>query len=107
MKKPTETDLVRQCLDLLRLRGVPAWRANAGGGLRDGRPIKGNPAGTPDILAVLPPSGRLAGIECKMPGRKRRPAQEAWAERMGAAGALCLLIEDVRELEAALSRETS
>jgi hypothetical protein len=110
MKKPTETALLRDCLELLRLRGVVAWRANAGGGLRRGRagrmvPVVGNPAGTPDILAVLPPSGRLLGIEAKMPTGRTRPAQAAWAKVVRAAGGLYAIVRDVKELERLLEEE--
>lgn len=115
MKKPTETDLVRACLQLLGLRGLFAWRANAGGGLRRGRggrpvPVKANPAGTPDILAVLPPrggspGGRLVGVEVKLPGGRLRPAQRAWMDNASAAGVLCLVVRDVAQLDAALTAE--
>jgi hypothetical protein len=106
MKKPTETGLVRACLELLALRGVFAWRANSGGGLRRGKggrtvPVRANPAGTPDILAVVP-GGRLVGIECKLPGGKRRPAQQAWADNAQRAGALCWLVDDVGALDGQL-----
>lgn len=104
MKKPIETDLVRAVLQLLSLHKIPCWRANAGGGLRRGRPIKGNPEGTPDILAILPRPvpGRLLGVECKMPGGRLRAAQVAWAENAKAAGAWHLVVTDVKQLEAAL-----
>jgi hypothetical protein len=101
----SEANLLRQVLAWLALRGVPHWRANAGGGLRGKRPIKGNPEGTPDVLAVLPPAGRLCGIECKSARGRERPGQRAWRERAQAAGALCLVVRSLEELIAALAAE--
>ena len=107
-----EADLLRQALAWLKLKGLFAWRANAGGGLRRGRggrtvPVSGNPAGTPDVLCVLPPSGRLCGIEIKSRTGTSRPSQEAWARRATAAGALCLTIRSLDELIVALAGEQS
>lgn len=110
MKKPTETMLVRQVLDFLRHHKIFCWRANSGGGLRRGRggrtvPVRGNPAGTPDVLAILPPSGRQLGVECKMPGGKLRPEQAAWAANATRAGALCVVVYDVTQLQSILVAE--
>lgn len=120
MKAPTETDLLRQCLGLLRLHGIFAWRGNAGGGLRNGRPIVGNPEGTPDILLTVPvrcfwcgatnlsPAGtvgRLVGVECKSATGRQRPAQKAWQKNAEAVGILYWIIRDVKELETLLRNE--
>ncbi len=77
MKKPTETNLVRACLELLRLRGILSWRQNTAGIRRRdraGREFWAAPAlrGVADILAVAPGSGKLVAIEVKRPGGRRR-----------------------------------
>lgn len=110
MKKPNESDLVKACLQLLHLRGIPAWRANAGAGLRPGRggrmrPIRSNAEGTPDLLAVLPPHGRLLGIECKSPAGRQRPAQAAFQKSVEAAGAIYRIVRSLDDLIAALTQE--
>lgn len=105
MKAPSPNALVTQCLALLRLHGLFAWRANCGGGLRRGRPIKANPEGTPDLLCVLPPSGRLLAVECKTGTGRVSGAQRAWMEAAERAGATCLVVRDVKELEAWLRME--
>lgn len=120
MKKPTETDLVRQCLDLLSLRRVFHWRANAGGGLRVGSggrmvPVMANPEGTPDIIAFVPSKTQLLGnrgvhtavfvlaIECKSESGRLRDSQKAWRDNAESAGVRYLVVRDVRELESVLT----
>ncbi len=99
-----ESALLRQCLDYLKLKKVLAWRANSGGGLRGGRPVVGNPAGTPDLLIVLPPDGHLVGAELKSASGKLSPAQVAWRAHAEAVGVTYLVVRDVRELIAFVER---
>jgi hypothetical protein len=65
-------------------------------------PVVGNPAGTPDVLVVLPPSGRLVGLEAKSDSGRLRPAQAAWRQAAEAAGALYWVVRDVSDLDALL-----
>lgn len=95
---PPESALLRQVLQWLNLKGIFAWRANSGGGLRGGRPVRGNPAGTPDVLCVLPPAGRLVGLELKSASGRLRPAQEAWRGAAERAGALHLVVRSLGQL---------
>jgi hypothetical protein len=108
MKAPRESDLVRACLQLLRVRGVFAWRANSGalavqrGGRRRVYRFAGA-RGLSDILGILPPAGRFLAVECKMPGRNLTADQRAFLDAIRAAGGVALLITDVGELQAALA----
>lgn len=110
----SEADLLKQVLGWLTLKKVFHWRANAGGGLRRGRPIKGNPAGTPDVLAVVPWDvgdgapffrGMLVGIECKAGAGKLRPAQAAWKANAERAGVLYLEVRSLQQLIDAMEKE--
>jgi hypothetical protein len=101
----SEADLLRQVLRYLKLLGVFHFRANAGGGLRDGRPVKACPEGTPDILMVLQPHGRLIGIELKAKAGRLRPAQTAWAENARKSGADVWVVRTLEELMALLKQE--
>jgi hypothetical protein len=107
VKAPRETDLVRTVLEYLALRRIPAWRANtgamriAGAGGRQ-RFVQFNVKGCADVLGLLPPSGRLLAVECKMPGRKTTADQQAFLDNIAAAGGLALVVRDVAELAAAL-----
>jgi hypothetical protein len=94
-------------LQLLALRRIPAWRANtgamriAGAGGRQ-RFVRFNVKGCADVLGLLPPSGRLLAVECKMPGRKTTADQRAFLDNVAAAGGLALVVTDLRDLVAAL-----
>jgi hypothetical protein len=101
----TEAPVLAACLRLLELRGIPAYRSDAGG------PQRGHlPPGCPDITAILPAlaAGRCGvylGIECKRPpsprcptGGRPRKAQLAFAEAVERAGGLYLFINDVGDL---------
>jgi hypothetical protein len=109
MKAPTETSLVNAVLDFFRLRNVLAWRMNAGGVLvGDARPrrhVRLGPAGCPDVIAALPPGGKVLGVECKQPGRKPTAAQRAFGDRIVAAGGLYLVVSDLAQLARALDLE--
>ena len=103
MKAPSESGILRACLQLLALRGVPCWRANTGAARFGGRFVKFNVAGCADVIGCLPPSGRLLAVEVKKPGGRVRPAQRAFLARVATAGGLALVVHDVRELESALA----
>jgi hypothetical protein len=107
MKAPSETSLVRQCLDYLKLRGVFAWRANCTGVRRRDR--RGREFWTPaalvgisDLLAVLPPGGRLLAVEAKLGKNDLTPPQAAFLQAVAAAGGLAVVVRDLNDLVAAL-----
>jgi hypothetical protein len=106
MRAPRETELVGACLRLLALRGVFAWRNNSGafviGKGRARRFVRAGAVGAPDIIGVLP-GGRFLAVECKRPGRRPTPAQDAFLDRLRQAGALALVIDDVAALDRALA----
>jgi len=92
-------------LTYLRLCGCPATAIHTGprvaprqGG---GFQLRANRhhVGMADVMACLPPSGRLALIEIKSGRAKRSREQRELHQRFEAAGALCLVVRDVRELE--------
>lgn len=102
-------DLQRAVLDLCALRGVPAVPIHTGprvapreGG---GYELRGNRAqrGVSDVLACLPPNGRLALIELKTGGARRSAEQTRVHIRFHAAGALCLVVRSIEDLEPHLS----
>jgi hypothetical protein len=105
MKKPRESDVLAACLQLLRLRGVFAWRNNSGAFvLGDGKGRRFFRAGLPgsaDILGVLP-GGRFLAVEVKRPGGKPTPPQRAFLAAVEAAGGVSTVIRDVAELVALL-----
>lgn len=88
----TEAAVVRAVVRELDARAIVSW--NVG-------PANGE-TGLPDRMAVLP-GGRLLAIECKRPdGGHVSPKQRWWLARLRDAGALALVVSDVRELRSAL-----
>lgn len=100
--KPTESEVLRACLDYLRARGILAWRNNTGAmsATYKGKTrfIRFSEPGIADILGVLP-GGRLLAVECKRPGGKLSELQAAFLARVRDAGGLAVCVDDVRFLE--------
>lgn len=88
------SDIVTPTLKAIARLGCIAWRVNSGG--RRGRVTLAK-AGTPDILGVLAPSGRLFGLEAKMPGKKPTEVQRAWHEAAIASGVRIAVVHSVAE----------
>jgi len=106
--KNNETAIVRACLDLLALRGIMAWRNNTTGVYDPSRmkfrTFTGR-KGVSDILGILPISGRLLAVECKMPGKKMTPDQCQFIDDVRRFGGLALCVHGVDELDKALRME--
>lgn len=119
MKAPAETALVRACLQLLAVRGIPAFRVNVtaaafGGPGGSRRFVRSCPPGTSDILGVIP---RLVGrdgrerrgvflaLECKRPGNTVTDAQLAFLKVIRAAGGVAVVAYSIGDLVTALERE--
>ena len=109
MRTPTETALVKTCLDHLRLRGVLAWRNNTAGIRRVDRRGRAfwsfhGLRGAADILGVLP-GGRFLAVEVKRPGNHPTEAQRAFLDGVRDAGGAALCVHSVEELVVQLQRE--
>jgi hypothetical protein len=115
-----ETPRVTAALKALWLKGYFAWRANSGTqvieaqGRHERRLFKGAPAGTPDILLVLPRDvlvprrgvesfdaallGMLCGIEMKTETGRQSDSQKSWEARAKAKGVRYGLATNVAEV---------
>jgi hypothetical protein len=99
-----ESDVLRQVLTLLRLRGVFSWRCNTTGVWDASRRVfRAHPGrrGVADVLGILP-GGRFLAVECKGPRGRLTPEQSAFLDNVTKAGGVALVVRDVRELEQAL-----
>lgn len=110
MKPPLESEILKQCLQYLRLRGIVCWRVNSGAvaGEHKGkrRFVRFNTMpGCSDILGLLPPSGRLLAIECKRPGGKATPDQLQFLDLINRSGGLAFIATSVGDISAALAAE--
>jgi hypothetical protein len=100
-----ESDILAACLDLLRLRGILAWRNNTTGVYDPARKcfrafhgLKG----VSDILAILG-DGRLLAVETKSATGRLTPEQEWFLDEVNHRGGLGLCVRSVGELDQQLA----
>lgn len=104
MKKQTESDLVRQCLDWLKLHKIFAWRSNNVGVFDPARKCFRSFTGlkgVSDILGILP-EGRLLAVECKIGKNKLTPEQEWFLAEVNRLGGVGLEVRCLASLEQAM-----
>lgn len=100
-----ETQLLFAIRDaLLATQRVLLWRNNTGR-LQDarGRWIQyGLGLGSPDLVGILRPHGRMIAVEIKMPGKVPEVHQASWHAAARDAGALVIVAHSVEEALAGL-----
>jgi hypothetical protein len=97
-----ESDLLRSVLQALALHRVFCWRNNSGvtvlGKGKARRVIRGAPAGSPDILGVIPGSdGALFGFELKTATGRVSASQREWHEKARAQGVRIAVVRSVKD----------
>jgi hypothetical protein len=106
MKSPTESALVQGCLDLLKLKGILAWRSDNAGVRRSvaGRTFWSFSGlkGVSDILGIVE-GGRLLAVECKAPQGKVSPDQQWFIDTVQALGGLAGVVRCISDLEKLLA----
>jgi hypothetical protein len=102
----SETQLVKSILEVLawKYKGRGKfWRNNTGATkTATGGFVRYGAVGSPDILGVLSPSGRLVCLEVKTTKGKTSPAQEAWLEETKALGAVAAVVRSIDDALATL-----
>jgi hypothetical protein len=115
MKGAKEADVLRACLDYLRLRGLLAWRSNnvpaydpARKGFRSFRGLRG----VSDILGILPRTldvggrrvtvGVFLAVEVKGRGGRLTPQQDAFLDGVRKAGGVAVVARSLQDLIDAL-----
>ena len=93
-----ESIILRDVLDYLELRNIPANRTNAGKVRIGGRYIKLGKTGWPDVTCCLPPHGFFLGLEIKKPGEELSGVQEKVKYDIEQAGGTVLVVSSVQEL---------
>lgn len=99
-----ETELVKQCLEYLRLKGVFAWRNNSGMNVSEykgnKRVIRFGQPGAADILGVLGVMslGRALAVECKIWPNKPSQLQANWLNNFTAHGGLAVVVWSLDDL---------
>jgi hypothetical protein len=95
-----EGEVLQQCLSLLAIRGIQAWRNNVGmkGGYTYGK------KGSADITGILP-GGRRLEVECKAGRGRLSPEQADFLQMITEHGGFARCVYSVDELIDALRRE--
>lgn len=102
--RPTEASLIRAALDLLALRGIPAFRLNTGAAKIGKRLVRFGSKGLPDILGILP-DGRFLGCEIKCGTTRTTPEQKAAISAINTAGGLAFIARSLEDIDRALTAE--
>lgn len=104
-----ESAIQAHVLQYLRLRGIKAYRINAGmiptGEKRSRRMIRLAPKGFSDIMGVMP-GGRAIFVECKAKGGKLTQFQEMFLDEMRQQGAVCVVARSIDDVERELEVQT-
>ena len=97
-----ERDLQNSIIELLNKKGHFVWKTvNRGFQLPSGAWMHSSSIGVPDILGVQKNSGKLIGVEVKMPGRKPTPEQQEFLNRIASLGGIGLVaysIDDIMDI---------
>lgn len=82
-------------LEVLKLFGVEAWLVQSGLVKVRGGYMHLAPNGTSDIVGYLPYTGRILTVEAKEKGKQPRKDQIDFLARVGNAGGVGLVVDDV------------
>ena len=94
----SETEILREILDYLKLRNIPANRNQAGRVKIGSRWINLGKSGWSDIICCLPPHGIFLGIEVKKPGEELSGKQEKVKYDIEQANGIVIRVTSVEEL---------
>lgn len=102
-KKIREKDIQRSILKWLESEGVLHWRQNSGFIPVGDRRITLGKNGLPDIVIILPPNGKVIGMEVKTPTGKLRDSQIAFAQKLQQAGGEYVVVRSLEDAQKALA----
>ena len=96
-KGQEESEVLKQCLEYLKMRNIFAWRNNSGA-VKNGKLRYGMP-GSSDILGILP-NGQFLAIECKREkGGILSDKQVEFLSRIKENGGVALVVHSLNDLE--------
>lgn len=105
-RQTPEGAVLRQALDYLALRRIPAFRVNNTGVYDPVRKVyrtfHGTP-GVPDVVGWVPGTATFLGVECKAPGGRVSPAQQDFLGRLRADNGVAVVAYSLKDLEQALA----
>lgn len=101
---PKESEIQKACFQYLAVvRRWHVWRNNTGAVPVGQRFVRFGQIGSSDLLAVIPPTGRLLACEVKRPGCKATEVQASWLASVRGAGALAIIVTGIDDLRRQLA----
>ena len=103
--------LTRHVIEYLTILGCKAWRNQSGAlkvegkGNARGRYVRFGQKGSADILAVLPPLGRLIAVEIKAGKDRIRPEQQAWLDEIESKGGISIVARSIDDVMERIAKE--
>lgn len=102
----TESNIQKEIMEYLTLRGYLVWRNNSGGKKIGKYYIHMAPEGSPDIIGIQPVTGKFIGVEVKKPDgkteKKRAEKQRLFSENIQKLGGIAIIAYCVEDVEHAL-----
>lgn len=99
-----EKFIQKDVLDWLKETGLLHWRQNSGTVFMGNRCIRLGDDGLPDIVVVVPPNGRMLGLEIKSANGRLRPKQSEFKERLIAVGGAYYVVRDLQSAMNAVAK---
>ena len=94
-----ESEVLKECLEYLRMRGIFAFRNNSGAVKMGKSFVRFGMPGSSDILGILP-NGQFLAVECKKEnGGILSDKQVEFLNRIKENGGVAVVVHSVSELE--------
>lgn len=105
LKDGTEPEkyIQKRILDWLKATGLIYWRQNSGTVFVGKRVVKLGEEGLPDIIIVVPPGGRILGLEVKSANGKIRPAQVQFRDSLRENGGYYFVVRSLADAQDAVA----
>lgn len=97
----SESLILKECLELLALTGIFAWRNNTGGTKIGKHFVTFGHPGSSDIISILP-NGLFLGIEVKDKDGTQSPVQQVFQRKVEENNGIYLLVRSKEELRTEL-----
>ena len=99
--KTSEADVLKACLEYLRIRGHFVWRQNTGQATTSGRRIRFGIPGCADIIGITRYSGKFLAVECKSLTGRQSIEQVSFERECKSRGGIYILARSIEDLKEA------